>query len=140
MFLKVCFTIEFLSVSKSTYLPCVVKLFLSVTLCHAGYYSLREYEYYTVIMFVTRVVSLQNGVLLLSQLLQDDPVLRLKCRTYEIPLHPGITEQVILSGISCGFQFNYLAFNHSILHGKLLLREWWWFLIIGRSPGEEIIC
>ncbi|XP_056914815.1 rab3 GTPase-activating protein non-catalytic subunit isoform X2 [Takifugu flavidus] len=35
----------------------------------------------------------ENGVLLLSQLLQEDPVLRLKCRTYEIPLHPGITEQ-----------------------------------------------
>lgn len=49
---------------------------------------------------VTIVVSLQNGVLLLSQLLQDDPVLRLKCRTYEIPLHPGITEQVILSGLN----------------------------------------
>lgn len=37
----------------------------------------------------------QNGVLLLAQLLHEDPVLRLKCRTYEIPRHPGVTEQVI---------------------------------------------
>lgn len=37
----------------------------------------------------------QNGVLLLAQLLQEDPVLRLKCRTYEIPRHPGVTEQVM---------------------------------------------
>uniref|UniRef100_A0A3Q3WCN4 Uncharacterized protein n=1 Tax=Mola mola TaxID=94237 RepID=A0A3Q3WCN4_MOLML len=35
----------------------------------------------------------ENGVLLLAQLLHEDPVLRLKCRTYEIPRHPGITEQ-----------------------------------------------
>ncbi|XP_030642877.1 rab3 GTPase-activating protein non-catalytic subunit [Chanos chanos] len=35
----------------------------------------------------------ENGVLLLAQLLNEDPVLRLKCRTYEIPRHPGITEQ-----------------------------------------------
>lgn len=35
----------------------------------------------------------ENGVLLLSQLLNEDPVLRLKCRTYEIPRHPGVTEQ-----------------------------------------------
>uniref|UniRef100_A0A7N6BAM3 RAB3 GTPase activating protein subunit 2 (non-catalytic) n=1 Tax=Anabas testudineus TaxID=64144 RepID=A0A7N6BAM3_ANATE len=34
-----------------------------------------------------------NGVLLLAQLLHEDPVLRLKCRTYEIPRHPGVTEQ-----------------------------------------------
>ncbi|XP_051578271.1 rab3 GTPase-activating protein non-catalytic subunit-like isoform X2 [Myxocyprinus asiaticus] len=35
----------------------------------------------------------ESGVLLLSQLLHEDPVLRLKCRTYEIPRHPGVTEQ-----------------------------------------------
>uniref|UniRef100_A0A8C5HU32 Rab3 GTPase-activating protein non-catalytic subunit n=1 Tax=Gouania willdenowi TaxID=441366 RepID=A0A8C5HU32_GOUWI len=35
----------------------------------------------------------ENGVLLLAQLLQEDKVLRLKCRTYEIPRHPGVTEQ-----------------------------------------------
>lgn len=43
----------------------------------------------------TPVVSCQNGVLLLAQLLHEDPVLRLKCRTYEIPRHPGVTEQVM---------------------------------------------
>ncbi|XP_024130575.2 rab3 GTPase-activating protein non-catalytic subunit [Oryzias melastigma] len=36
----------------------------------------------------------ESGVLLLAQLLHEDPVLRLKCRTYEIPRHPGVTEQV----------------------------------------------
>lgn len=41
------------------------------------------------------IVSHQNGVLLLAQLLHEDPVLRLKCRTYEIPRHPGVTEQVM---------------------------------------------
>uniref|UniRef100_A0A3B3XXG0 RAB3 GTPase activating protein subunit 2 (non-catalytic) n=1 Tax=Poecilia mexicana TaxID=48701 RepID=A0A3B3XXG0_9TELE len=35
----------------------------------------------------------ESGVLLLAQLLHVDPVLRLKCRTYEIPRHPGVTEQ-----------------------------------------------
>ncbi|XP_068436295.1 rab3 GTPase-activating protein non-catalytic subunit isoform X2 [Clinocottus analis] len=35
----------------------------------------------------------ENGVLLLAQLLHEEPVLRLKCRTYEIPRHPGVTEQ-----------------------------------------------
>ncbi|XP_066883929.1 rab3 GTPase-activating protein non-catalytic subunit isoform X2 [Kogia breviceps] len=35
----------------------------------------------------------ESGVLLLSQLLNEDPVLQLKCRTYEIPRHPGVTEQ-----------------------------------------------
>ncbi|XP_061551425.1 rab3 GTPase-activating protein non-catalytic subunit isoform X2 [Phycodurus eques] len=35
----------------------------------------------------------ENGVLLLAQLLHEDQVLRLKCRTYEIPRHPGVTEQ-----------------------------------------------
>ncbi|XP_062295888.1 rab3 GTPase-activating protein non-catalytic subunit isoform X3 [Scomber scombrus] len=35
----------------------------------------------------------ENGVLLLAQLLHEDPVLRLKCRTYEIPRHPAVTEQ-----------------------------------------------
>ncbi|KAM6973472.1 rab3 GTPase-activating protein non-catalytic subunit [Aplochiton taeniatus] len=35
----------------------------------------------------------ESGVLLLSQLLNEDPVLRLKCRTYELPRHPGVTEQ-----------------------------------------------
>ncbi|XP_069464692.1 rab3 GTPase-activating protein non-catalytic subunit [Ambystoma mexicanum] len=35
----------------------------------------------------------ENGVLLLAQLLNDDPILNLKCRTYEIPRHPGVTEQ-----------------------------------------------
>lgn len=39
-------------------------------------------------------VSHQSGVLLLAQLLHEDPVLRLKCRTYEIPRHPGVSEQV----------------------------------------------
>ncbi|XP_060102343.1 rab3 GTPase-activating protein non-catalytic subunit [Heteronotia binoei] len=35
----------------------------------------------------------ENGVLLLAQLLNEDPVQQLKCRTYEIPRHPGVTEQ-----------------------------------------------
>uniref|UniRef100_A0A8D3CWR4 RAB3 GTPase activating protein subunit 2 (non-catalytic) n=1 Tax=Scophthalmus maximus TaxID=52904 RepID=A0A8D3CWR4_SCOMX len=35
----------------------------------------------------------ENGVLLLAQLLHEDPALRLKCRTYEIPRHPGVSEQ-----------------------------------------------
>ncbi|MED6264827.1 hypothetical protein CHARACLAT_019131, partial [Characodon lateralis] len=35
----------------------------------------------------------ESGVLLLAQLLHVDPVLRVKCRTYEIPRHPGVTEQ-----------------------------------------------
>ncbi|XP_060034443.1 rab3 GTPase-activating protein non-catalytic subunit [Erinaceus europaeus] len=35
----------------------------------------------------------ENGVLLLAQLLNEDLVLQLKCRTYEIPRHPGVTEQ-----------------------------------------------
>uniref|UniRef100_A0A8C1W8U5 RAB3 GTPase activating protein subunit 2 (non-catalytic) n=1 Tax=Cyprinus carpio TaxID=7962 RepID=A0A8C1W8U5_CYPCA len=35
----------------------------------------------------------ESGVLLLAQLLHEDPVLQLKCRTYEIPRHPGVTEQ-----------------------------------------------
>ncbi|XP_034713769.1 rab3 GTPase-activating protein non-catalytic subunit isoform X2 [Etheostoma cragini] len=35
----------------------------------------------------------EHGVLLLAQLLHEDPVLRLKCRTYEIPRHPGVNEQ-----------------------------------------------
>ncbi|XP_077439917.1 rab3 GTPase-activating protein non-catalytic subunit [Vanacampus margaritifer] len=35
----------------------------------------------------------ENGALLLAQLLHEDQVLRLKCRTYEIPRHPGVTEQ-----------------------------------------------
>ncbi|XP_072313689.1 rab3 GTPase-activating protein non-catalytic subunit [Eucyclogobius newberryi] len=35
----------------------------------------------------------EHGVLLLAQLLHEDPVLKLKCRTYEIPRHPGVTEQ-----------------------------------------------
>uniref|UniRef100_G3UMM7 RAB3 GTPase activating non-catalytic protein subunit 2 n=1 Tax=Loxodonta africana TaxID=9785 RepID=G3UMM7_LOXAF len=34
-----------------------------------------------------------EGVLLLAQLLNEDPVLQLRCRTYEIPRHPGVTEQ-----------------------------------------------
>ena len=47
------------------------------------------------VLNVTPIVSCQNGVLLLAQLLHEDPVLRLKCRTYEIPRHPGVTEQVM---------------------------------------------
>ncbi|XP_072040294.1 rab3 GTPase-activating protein non-catalytic subunit-like [Amphiura filiformis] len=35
----------------------------------------------------------ENGALLLSQLLHEDPVLKLKCRTYEVPRYPGIGEQ-----------------------------------------------
>ncbi|XP_032728843.1 rab3 GTPase-activating protein non-catalytic subunit isoform X3 [Lontra canadensis] len=35
----------------------------------------------------------ESGVLLLAQLLNEDPVLQLKCRTHEIPRHPGVTEQ-----------------------------------------------
>ncbi|XP_041107019.1 rab3 GTPase-activating protein non-catalytic subunit [Polyodon spathula] len=35
----------------------------------------------------------ESGVQLLAQLLNEDPVLQLKCRTYEIPRHPGVTEQ-----------------------------------------------
>uniref|UniRef100_A0A8C7PY42 RAB3 GTPase activating protein subunit 2 (non-catalytic) n=1 Tax=Oncorhynchus mykiss TaxID=8022 RepID=A0A8C7PY42_ONCMY len=41
----------------------------------------------------------ESGVLLLAQLLNEDPVLRLKCRTYEIPRHPGVTEQLSGPGI-----------------------------------------
>lgn len=47
------------------------------------------------VLNVTLIASRQNGVLLLAQLLHEDPVLRLKCRTYEIPRHPGVTEQVM---------------------------------------------
>lgn len=87
-------------VSKSTYQPLDCKVIFKCYLLPCWLlWSVREYEYCR-IMFVTIVVSIQNGVLLLSQLLQDHPVLRLKCRTYEIPLHPGITEQVILSGVN----------------------------------------
>lgn len=50
---------------------------------------------------VTVEVCVQSGVLLLSQLLQEDPVLRLKCRTYETPLHPGVSEQVSPQGPAC---------------------------------------
>ncbi|KAE8600460.1 hypothetical protein XENTR_v10013259 [Xenopus tropicalis] len=35
----------------------------------------------------------ESGVLLLSQLLNQEAVLQLKCRTYEVPRHPGVTEQ-----------------------------------------------
>ncbi|XP_072265981.1 rab3 GTPase-activating protein non-catalytic subunit isoform X1 [Pyxicephalus adspersus] len=35
----------------------------------------------------------ETGVLLLAQLLNEDPILQLKCRTYEIPRHLGVTEQ-----------------------------------------------
>ncbi|XP_063299884.1 rab3 GTPase-activating protein non-catalytic subunit [Pelobates fuscus] len=35
----------------------------------------------------------ESGVLLLAQLLNEDPILQLKCRTYEFPRHPGVTEQ-----------------------------------------------
>uniref|UniRef100_A0A671LXQ0 Rab3 GTPase-activating protein non-catalytic subunit-like n=1 Tax=Sinocyclocheilus anshuiensis TaxID=1608454 RepID=A0A671LXQ0_9TELE len=35
----------------------------------------------------------ESGVLLLAQLLHEGPVLQLKCRTYEIPRHSGVTEQ-----------------------------------------------
>ncbi|PIO33382.1 hypothetical protein AB205_0088640, partial [Aquarana catesbeiana] len=35
----------------------------------------------------------ETGVLLLAQLLNEDPILQLKCRTYEIPRHQGVTEQ-----------------------------------------------
>uniref|UniRef100_A0A3B3ZRZ7 Uncharacterized protein n=1 Tax=Periophthalmus magnuspinnatus TaxID=409849 RepID=A0A3B3ZRZ7_9GOBI len=35
----------------------------------------------------------EHGVLLLAQLLHEDPAIKLKCRTYEIPRHPGVTEQ-----------------------------------------------
>uniref|UniRef100_A0A8C5PP24 RAB3 GTPase activating non-catalytic protein subunit 2 n=1 Tax=Leptobrachium leishanense TaxID=445787 RepID=A0A8C5PP24_9ANUR len=35
----------------------------------------------------------ESGVLLLAQLLNEDSILQLKCRTYEIPRHPGVTEQ-----------------------------------------------
>uniref|UniRef100_A0A3Q2VCR2 RAB3 GTPase activating protein subunit 2 (non-catalytic) n=1 Tax=Haplochromis burtoni TaxID=8153 RepID=A0A3Q2VCR2_HAPBU len=43
--------------------------------------------------FLSGEIYLSSGVLLLAQLLHEDPVLRLKCRTYEIPRHPGVTEQ-----------------------------------------------
>lgn len=36
---------------------------------------------------------LQTGSLLLSQLLHEDPVLKLKGRTYEMPRHAGVAEQ-----------------------------------------------
>uniref|UniRef100_UPI00358E2FD6 rab3 GTPase-activating protein non-catalytic subunit-like n=1 Tax=Myxine glutinosa TaxID=7769 RepID=UPI00358E2FD6 len=35
----------------------------------------------------------ETGVLLLSQLLNEGPVLKLKCRTYDVPRHAGIAEQ-----------------------------------------------
>nr|XP_004670175.2 rab3 GTPase-activating protein non-catalytic subunit [Jaculus jaculus] len=35
----------------------------------------------------------ESGVLLLAQLLNEDTVRQLKCRTYAIPRHPGVTEQ-----------------------------------------------
>lgn len=56
------------------------------------------------VLNVTLIVFHQNGVLLLAQLLHEDPVLRLKCRTYEIPRHPGVTEQVTHSQHSCSEQ------------------------------------
>uniref|UniRef100_A0A8C5A1Z5 RAB3 GTPase activating protein subunit 2 (non-catalytic) n=1 Tax=Gadus morhua TaxID=8049 RepID=A0A8C5A1Z5_GADMO len=40
------------------------------------------------------VVGFSSGyVRFYTELLNEDPVLRLKCRTYEIPRHPGVTEQ-----------------------------------------------
>uniref|UniRef100_A0A8C9U9H0 RAB3 GTPase activating protein subunit 2 (non-catalytic) n=1 Tax=Scleropages formosus TaxID=113540 RepID=A0A8C9U9H0_SCLFO len=40
------------------------------------------------------VVGFTSGyVRFYTELLNEDPVLRLKCRTYEIPRHPGVTEQ-----------------------------------------------
>ncbi|NP_001004528.1 rab3 GTPase-activating protein non-catalytic subunit [Danio rerio] len=40
------------------------------------------------------VVGFSSGyVRFYTELLHEDPVLRLKCRTYEIPRHPGVTEQ-----------------------------------------------
>uniref|UniRef100_A0A8C2Z3W0 RAB3 GTPase activating protein subunit 2 (non-catalytic) n=1 Tax=Cyclopterus lumpus TaxID=8103 RepID=A0A8C2Z3W0_CYCLU len=40
------------------------------------------------------VVGFTSGyVRFYTELLHEDPVLRLKCRTYEIPRHPGVTEQ-----------------------------------------------
>ncbi|MBN3324848.1 RBGPR protein, partial [Atractosteus spatula] len=44
----------------------------------------------------------ENGVLLLAQLLNEDPVLQLKCRTYEQPRHHGVTEQVACQHLSPG--------------------------------------
>uniref|UniRef100_A0A8C2J993 RAB3 GTPase activating protein subunit 2 (non-catalytic) n=1 Tax=Cyprinus carpio TaxID=7962 RepID=A0A8C2J993_CYPCA len=40
------------------------------------------------------VVGFSSGyVRFYTELLHEDPVLQLKCRTYEIPRHPGVTEQ-----------------------------------------------
>uniref|UniRef100_A0A3Q3E909 RAB3 GTPase activating protein subunit 2 (non-catalytic) n=1 Tax=Labrus bergylta TaxID=56723 RepID=A0A3Q3E909_9LABR len=40
------------------------------------------------------VVGFTSGyVRFYTELLHEDPVLRLKCRTYEVPRHPGVTEQ-----------------------------------------------
>ncbi|XP_070571342.1 rab3 GTPase-activating protein non-catalytic subunit-like [Ptychodera flava] len=36
----------------------------------------------------------ESGCLLISQLLHEEPVLKLKCRTYEIPRHSGVAEQM----------------------------------------------
>nr|XP_006813820.1 PREDICTED: rab3 GTPase-activating protein non-catalytic subunit-like [Saccoglossus kowalevskii] len=36
----------------------------------------------------------ENGALLISQLLHEERVLKLKCRTYELPRHSGIAEQI----------------------------------------------
>uniref|UniRef100_H3AZD3 RAB3 GTPase activating non-catalytic protein subunit 2 n=1 Tax=Latimeria chalumnae TaxID=7897 RepID=H3AZD3_LATCH len=49
--------------------------------------------YLVVFIFFFFFFFTKNGVLLLAQLLNEDPVLKLKCRTYEIPRHPGVTEQ-----------------------------------------------
>ena len=38
----------------------------------------------------------QNGTLLLSQLLHEEPVQKLKCKSYESPRYLGMAEQVIL--------------------------------------------
>ncbi|XP_038077511.1 rab3 GTPase-activating protein non-catalytic subunit-like isoform X2 [Patiria miniata] len=48
-----------------------------------------------VVGFTTGYVRMytETGALLLSQLLHEDPILKLKCRTYEIPRYPGIAEQ-----------------------------------------------
>ncbi|XP_033105383.1 rab3 GTPase-activating protein non-catalytic subunit-like [Anneissia japonica] len=48
-----------------------------------------------IVGFTTGYVRMytENGALLLSQLLHEDPVLKLKCRTHDAPRYPGIAEQ-----------------------------------------------
>uniref|UniRef100_A0A8C7Q025 RAB3 GTPase activating protein subunit 2 (non-catalytic) n=1 Tax=Oncorhynchus mykiss TaxID=8022 RepID=A0A8C7Q025_ONCMY len=70
-------------------------LTLSVGLCVCVFRSSTGRPDWTCI-----VVGFSSGyVRFYTELLNEDPVLRLKCRTYEIPRHPGVTEQLSGPGI-----------------------------------------